>query len=212
MRPRPDATRPRSRPRSERVRLRLRPKPNDLASRPHGPWYGNIELLHLFNGLFSRTTWVSRYQKGKNSLDFLNKARDDRVVGWQWHQLDHMQTICTFFRQITTQTPRHSIFTDRSSSWHPTNSVRALKHNCNIEVGTYQVGHVTVVVCMCVVVHAQHLSKTVLSRAVWCQQQRAHLSPAQRKTLVPIKFPCYYTSSLEQSACVPVTLTVVVIC
>ena len=33
-------------------------------------------LLHPFNGLFSRTTWVS--QKGKTSLD-LNEARDDRV-------------------------------------------------------------------------------------------------------------------------------------
>jgi len=50
--------------------------------------------LHPFNGLFSRTTWVSRYQKGKTSMD-LNKARDDGVLGWQWHQLDHMQTICT---------------------------------------------------------------------------------------------------------------------
>jgi len=28
------------------------------------------------------------------SLD-LNEARDDGVLGWQWHQLDHMQTICT---------------------------------------------------------------------------------------------------------------------
>jgi len=37
---------------------------------------------------------VSRYQKGKTSLD-LNVARDDGVLGWQWHQLDHMQTICT---------------------------------------------------------------------------------------------------------------------
>jgi len=32
------------------------------------------------NGLFSRTTWVSRYQKGKTSLD-LNKARDYGVFG-----------------------------------------------------------------------------------------------------------------------------------
>jgi len=30
-------------------------------------------LLHPLNGLFSRTTWVSRYQKGKTSLD-LNDA------------------------------------------------------------------------------------------------------------------------------------------
>ena len=37
-------------------------------------------LLHLFNDLFSRTTWVSRYQKGKTCLD-LNEARDDGVWG-----------------------------------------------------------------------------------------------------------------------------------
>jgi len=43
-----------------------------------------------FNGLFSRTTWVSRYQKGKTNLDF-NGAIDSE---WQWHQLGHMQ-VCT---------------------------------------------------------------------------------------------------------------------
>jgi len=40
------------------------------------------------------TTWVNRYQKDKTSLDF-NEAKDDGVWGWQWYQLDHMQTICT---------------------------------------------------------------------------------------------------------------------
>ena len=38
------------------------------------------KLLHPFNGLFSRTTSVSQYQKGKTSLD-LNEARDDGVLG-----------------------------------------------------------------------------------------------------------------------------------
>jgi len=51
-------------------------------------------LLHPFNGIFSRTTLVSRCQKGKTSLD-VNEATHDGVWGWQWHQLDHMQTICT---------------------------------------------------------------------------------------------------------------------
>jgi len=32
--------------------------------------------------------------KEKTSLN-LNQAKDDGVLGWQWHQLDHMQTICT---------------------------------------------------------------------------------------------------------------------
>jgi len=51
-------------------------------------------LLHPFNSLFSRTTWVNRYQKGKTSLD-LNEARDDEGFVMQWHQLDYMQPICT---------------------------------------------------------------------------------------------------------------------
>jgi len=33
-------------------------------------------------------------KKGKTSLD-INETRDDWVLGWQWHQLDNMQTICT---------------------------------------------------------------------------------------------------------------------
>ena len=45
---------------------------------------------HTFNGPLSRTTRVSRYQKGKTNLDF-TEARDS---GWQWHQLDHMH-VCT---------------------------------------------------------------------------------------------------------------------
>jgi len=39
-------------------------------------------LLHPFNGHFSRTTWLSRYQKGKTSLD-LNEARDDGLLGME---------------------------------------------------------------------------------------------------------------------------------
>ena len=39
-------------------------------------------LLHPFNSLFSRTTWVSLYPKGATSLD-LNEARDGGVLGWQ---------------------------------------------------------------------------------------------------------------------------------
>ena len=53
---------------------------------------------------------VRRYQKGKTGRD-LNEARGDGVLGWQWHQLDHMQTSTPHCRQITTPTPRHSIFT-----------------------------------------------------------------------------------------------------
>jgi len=56
--------------------------------------------LHPFNGLFSRTIWVSQYQKAKNSLD-LNEARDDGV----WGYYGIIWTICkqsAHCRQITT--------------------------------------------------------------------------------------------------------------
>ena len=44
-----------------------------------------------------RTTWVSRYQKGKMSGFKWGKQRwwGFGMADWQSHQLDHMQTICT---------------------------------------------------------------------------------------------------------------------
>jgi len=36
--------------------------------------------LYPFNGLLSRTIWVSWFQKGETSLD-LNETRDDGVLG-----------------------------------------------------------------------------------------------------------------------------------
>jgi len=62
-----------------------------------------------FNGPFSETTQVSRYQKNKINLDF-TEARDSE---WQWHQLGHMQ-VCNS-RQTTTPAPHHSVFT----GWMP---------------------------------------------------------------------------------------------
>jgi len=55
-------------------------------------WAHLLQLTHkrTFNGPFSGTTRVSRYQKGKTNLDF-TEARDSE---WPWHQLDHMQ-VCT---------------------------------------------------------------------------------------------------------------------
>jgi len=42
---------------------------------------------HPLNGHFSRTARVSRYQKGKNNLDFIEAGDSE----WQWLQLGHMQ-------------------------------------------------------------------------------------------------------------------------
>jgi len=49
---------------------------------------------HPFNGPFSGTTQVSRYQKGKTNLDFT----EARVSEWQWLQLGHVQ-VCTSLQQ-----------------------------------------------------------------------------------------------------------------
>ena len=57
---------------------------------------------HPFNGLFSGTTWVSRYQKGKTNL----KQETVSGSGISW-------AICKSAlrsRQITTPAPHHSVF------------------------------------------------------------------------------------------------------
>ena len=82
---------------------------------------------HPLNSLFSSTTWVSRYRKSKTSLD-LNEARDDGVLGWQWHQLDHMQTICTSLQtDKDTSTSLLKFLRAGCSSRRPANNVKALK-------------------------------------------------------------------------------------
>ena len=87
---------------------------------------------HTFNGPLSGTTQVSRYQKGKTNLDFTDAGDSE----WQWHQLGHMQTICT---SLHASTPTLSFLQAGCASCHPTNSINALKaHNkltyncCNI--------------------------------------------------------------------------------
>ena len=82
-----------------------------------------VTHTHPFNGPFSGTTRVGRYQKGKTNLDF-TEARDSE---WQWHQLGHVQ-VCT-----SLQTDNHASTSSLSflqagcPSCRPTNSVKALK-------------------------------------------------------------------------------------
>jgi len=63
-------------------------------------------LLHPFNGPLSRTTWVSRYQKGKTNLDF-TEARDSE---FQWHQLSHMQVCTSLQTDNHASTPQLSFY------------------------------------------------------------------------------------------------------
>ena len=81
-------------------------------------------LLHPLNSLFLQDTWVSRYQKGKSSLD-LNDARDDgdgSGSGLSWATCKSAP--CS--RQPHWH-PTTLFLHDGCPSCYPTNSVKALK-------------------------------------------------------------------------------------
>jgi len=81
---------------------------------------------HTFNGPFSGSTRVSRYQKGKTNLDF-TEARDSE---WQWHQPGHMQGCTSLQTDNHASTPLLSFIQAGCPSCCPTNSVKALKAQC----------------------------------------------------------------------------------
>ena len=78
---------------------------------------------HPFHGPLSRTTQVSRYQKGTTNRDF-TEARDSE---WQWHQLGHMQVCTSLQTDNHASTPPLVFLQAGCSSCRPTNSVKALK-------------------------------------------------------------------------------------
>jgi len=78
---------------------------------------------HTFNGPFSGTTRVNKYQKGKTNLDF-SEARDSE---WQWHQLGRMQVCISLQTDNHASTPPLSSLQTGCPSCRPTNSVKALE-------------------------------------------------------------------------------------
>jgi len=82
-----------------------------------------ILLLHLFNDLFSTTTWVSWHQKGKLFWILLQQE----MIGWQWHQLDHMQIIWTLLQTDNHASSSPLNFYRPDAIPRQTNSVKALK-------------------------------------------------------------------------------------
>ena len=82
-----------------------------------------LQPLQPFNGLFSRTTWVSRYQKGKTNLDFTGAIGSE----WQWHPLCHMQVCTSLQTDNHASTPPLCFLQAGCPSCRPTNSVKALK-------------------------------------------------------------------------------------
>jgi len=78
---------------------------------------------HPFNGPFSGTTQLGRYQKGKTNLNF-TEATDSE---WQWHQLGHIQVCTSLQTDNHASTPPLSFLQAGCPSCRPTNSVKALK-------------------------------------------------------------------------------------
>jgi len=90
------------RPRDIRLPLNLSPGWEWLRQ---GEWLSNTHTHAPVECPLSRTTRVSRHQKGKTNLDF-TEARDSE---WQWHQLGHMQ-VCTSLQTDNHATPHNSVF------------------------------------------------------------------------------------------------------
>jgi len=54
------------------------------------------------------------------------------MMGWQWHQLDHMQIICTILQTDNHASTPSLFFTGWMLFLMPNNSVKALKANLTI--------------------------------------------------------------------------------
>jgi len=78
---------------------------------------------HPFSGPLSGTTQVSQYQKGKN------QSGDSE---WQWNPLGHMQVSTSLQTDNHASTPPLSFLKAGCPSCHPTNSVKALKAQNNV--------------------------------------------------------------------------------
>jgi len=93
-----------------------------------------VLLLHLFNNLFSRTVWVSRYRKGKTSLD-LNEASEDWVLGCSgisW------TIICTSLQTDNHTNTHNSIFTGRMLFLMPNQQCQSTEGKVTANYGGYE--------------------------------------------------------------------------
>ena len=84
---------------------------------------------HPFNDPLSRTTRVSRYQKGKTNLDFA-EARDSE---WQWHQLGCIHVCTSLQADNHASTPRLSFLQAGCTSCRPINIVKALSCDKHVQ-------------------------------------------------------------------------------
>jgi len=81
---------------------------------------------HPLKGIFSRTTGIVSIRKVKLIWILIKQE----TMGWQRHQLDHMQIICTSLQTHNhTSTSSLNFLQVGCSSWRPTNSIKAISDN-----------------------------------------------------------------------------------
>ena len=127
---------------------------------------GEVNYRHLhthpFNGPLSRTTRVSRYQKGKTNLDF-TEARDSG-----WHRLGHMQVCIALQTDNYASTPPLKYFTGRMPSFRPTNSVKALKALTPVKTpGAPPPSHSDRRRLLVALMHGLHVTEKLIGRNVY---------------------------------------------
>jgi len=100
-------------------------------------WHINYCYYYICLMAFSRTTLLGRHHKGKPFWILL----EQEMMGWHWHQLDHIQIICTSLQKDNHASTSPVMFLQaRCPSCRPTNSIKALAH----QVQVYWVSHVHV--------------------------------------------------------------------
>ena len=72
--------------------------------------FNYYRYYYYYYSLFSRTTWVKRYQKVKTSVDS-NQVRDYGILGCSGISWTICKQSAPRSRQTSTPTPHHSIFT-----------------------------------------------------------------------------------------------------
>jgi len=112
-----------------------------------------------------RMTWESQHHKNTKPFSILILVTQE-IMGWEWHQLDHMQIICTRFRQVTMAAPQHSVFHGMDvlpNSQSTASFVRSLwagvQHTLDPSTETFWIGPVR-----------QPRERRGVDRCVWCER------------------------------------------
>jgi len=84
------------------------------------------KTVYPFNGLFSRTTWVSWHQKGKPFWILMKQE----MMSWQCWTICKSSAPC--FRQIITLVPHQSVFTGRMPFLPPNQQHQSTEGTCQI--------------------------------------------------------------------------------